>query len=374
MKHYKNFPFPLPLILDGSTGTQLMKRGMRPEDKTSDFVLENPEYLKELQISYIKSGSGAVYASTFGCAEFGRDIVPSDIARIASISREAAKDTALVGASLSPTGKFLYPAGDGDFEEIYDRYKKIVLSADPFVDFFVSETNIQASEARCALLAVKENSNKPCFVTVTVDENGRTVSGDALLPTFITLAHAGCDAFGVNCSFGAEKLISLLLPLVPYSVALDIPLIAKPNRSASGDEKDTAFIENMKALYRGGVMILGGCCGTGPEDIEALASLVKSESPSLPAASKEELSSLVSTTRYTADISDCETVECDEELDSSVMDCESDAVSVILKKGDAENVLSSLPYITKPLIFSGDADEFKLISRVYPGKTMFINS
>lgn len=373
MRYYEKFPFPLPLILDGSTGTRLMKRGMKPEEKTADFVLQHPELLTELQKAYIDSGSDAVYASTFGCAEYGRDISVSDIEKLALITKKAASGKALTGASLSPTGKFLYPTGDGDFEDIYQRYKAVVQASLPYVDFFVSETNIQASEARCALLAVKENSDKPCFVTLTVNEKGRTVSGDMLLPSFITLAAAGCDAFGVNCSFGAEKLVPLLLPLVPYSLALGIPLIAKPNRSATGGEKDEEFAKSMEILYDGGVVIMGGCCGTGPEDIAQLKRLVHSKEPQFPAMS-DICGNTVSTTKAIASFNEYDTVDCTAEIDLDVEDCNSDCVCVRLKRGDADTVISALPYITKPLIFSGDADEFKLISRVYPGKTMFINS
>ena len=147
-----------------------------------------------------------------------------------------------VGGDPSPTGQFLRPYGDAAFDEIVAIYAEQAAAIEPYVDFFTSETNISLAEARAAVVGIKSVSDKPVFVTLTVDKNGRTMSGDAMLCALLTLAELGISAFGANCSVGPGDLLETLRPLAPYAAGLGVALIAKLNagmpRHAAGQSFD----------------------------------------------------------------------------------------------------------------------------------------
>lgn len=281
------FAFPLPLILDGATGTELAKRGMGPRDCTERFILDHPDVLTTLQREYIHAGSDAVLAPTFGANRptlerhgYRTEDAETVCRSLFQLAKEHTGNR-MVGGDLSPTGLLLTPYGDTDPESVYDIYRQQAqVLLDCGADFFFIETMISAAEARLAVRAVRDLSKDvPIFVSLTVSEKGRTMYGDAPAATLLTLIPYHIQGFGCNCSIGPDVIANALLPAAPFAKLYGIPLIAKPNAGMPITDADgthypltpddlAGTVEHLTGL---GVGIFGGCCGTTPAHIEAIA-------------------------------------------------------------------------------------------------------
>ena len=277
-------------ILDGATGTELIKQGMPAGVCPELWVLEHPESITCVQQSYAGVGSDIVYTATFGgnavkLAEFGLAERAFEInKRLAEISRAAVAGMEVkVFGDMAPTGKFIEPSGDWSFEEAVNVFKAQAEALQAGgVDGFVIETMMDLQEARAALIAVREvASDAPVMVTLTFDQSRRTLTGVTPEAALITLQSLGADAFGCNCSTGPSDMAALLADIAPYAA---IPLIAKPNAGLPmlKDGKtvfnmnDTMFAGHVKELMQSKVNLLGGCCGTTPAHIAAAAKAAKS--------------------------------------------------------------------------------------------------
>lgn len=282
------FPFALPMLLDGATATNLMAMGMPSGVCVEKWICDNPSPLKHLQAEFIKAGSHAVYAPTFGAsriplseAGFG-DQVEEINHTLVKLSRSVAEPHGvLVGGDVSPSGLFVAPYGDADFDDIYDLYREQIRALDDAgVDFLVIETQTSLADMRAALLAAR-TTDLPIFVTITVDASGRTLTGAKLLPTVITLQAMGADAIGLNCCSGPRDMLPLITDIVHHTA---VPIIAKPNAgipmhnaqgSAQGYLSPRQFAADMKLLLDAGAQIVGGCCGTTPAHILELHRILK---------------------------------------------------------------------------------------------------
>ena len=240
---FHRFPkeFPLPMLLDGSTGTSLMRCGMPNGACPESWVLEHPDAIQKIQRGYVDAGSDALYTPTFGANS--PTLKRNHLDGADRINRELAELTVgrarLTGGDMSPTGLFIEPFGDATFDEVAGIYAEQASALDASgVDFFIVETNISLQEVRAAVTGIKQVSSKPVFVTMTVDDNGRTLSGDRLDCCLVALAELGISAFGTNCSQGPDKMLELLRGLTQLSVSLGIPLIAKPNAGMPHESPD----------------------------------------------------------------------------------------------------------------------------------------
>ena len=227
------FPFSLPLLLDGATGTNLLERGMPSNVCVEEWICQNPAILQQLQKEFIDAGAQAIYAPTFGAnraclARYGlEDKVEEFNRKLVALSKQVAKPkNILVGGSLCPTGLFVPPYGEADFDDIYEIYREQIRVLDEAeVDFLIIETQTSLADMRAAVLAAR-STNLPVFVTITVDKNGQTATGGTLLPVMITLQSMGVDAIGLNCSFGPEDMTEFINDIAQHS---RVPIIAKPN-------------------------------------------------------------------------------------------------------------------------------------------------
>lgn len=288
------FPFALPMLLDGATATNLMAMGMPSGVCMEKWICDHPSPLLHLQKEFIRAGSQAVYAPTFGAsrlplaeAGFG-DEVEAMNRTLVELSQSVAKPAGvLVGGNLSPSGLFVAPYGDADFDDIYDLYREQIRALDDAgVDFLVIETQTSLADMRAAVLAAR-TTDLPVFVTITVDASGRTMTGASLLPTVITLQAMGVEAIGLNCCSGPRGMVPLVSKIIHHT---EIPIIAKPNAgipmhhaegSAQGYLSPRQFAADMKLLLDAGVSIIGGCCGTTPAHIMELHKLL-AEYPAVP--------------------------------------------------------------------------------------------
>ena len=236
------FPFSLPLLLDGATGTNLLERGMPRNVCVEEWICQNPSILQQLQKEFIDAGAQAIYAPTFGAnraclARYGlEDKVEEFNRKLVALSKQVAKPkNILVGGSLCPTGLFVPPHGEADFDDIYEIYREQIRVLDEAeVDFFIIETQTSLADMRAAVLAAR-STNLPVFVTITVDKNGQTATGGTLLPIMITLQSMGVDAIGLNCSFGPEDMTEFINDIAQHS---RVPIIAKPNSELETEDID----------------------------------------------------------------------------------------------------------------------------------------
>ena len=283
LKEYNGF-----LLLDGATGTNLMKEGMPVGVCPEQWILDNRRIMLKLQKEYVEAGTNILYAPTFTAnriklGEYGlADKQKEMICSLVEISKEAAGDKALVAGDLTMTGRQLMPVGNMPLEELIDVYKEqIRYLVDAGVDLLVVETMMSLAECRAALIAAKETCDLPVMVTLTFEENGRTLFGTDARTAAIVLDKLGAAAIGVNCSTGPAKMKDIIEAMAEVT---DLPLIAKPNAGLPQvDEqgktvypmKPEEFAHEMKLLVDKGAVILGGCCGTTPEHIAALKAMLK---------------------------------------------------------------------------------------------------
>jgi 5-methyltetrahydrofolate--homocysteine methyltransferase len=282
-----------PLILDGATGTELQKRGMPAGVCPELWCIENPLVIGSVHGDYARAGSDVVYTCTFGAnrfklGEYGESDARSVNRRLALIAKEALRGKALIAGDIGPTGHFIQPFGEVDFEEAVAAFKEQVLGLlAGGVDCFVIETMMDIQEARAALIAVKESCDLFTMVTMTFERDGRTLNGTDPLTALTTLQALGADAVGCNCSTGPDDMVHFIGAMKPYA---KIPLIAKPNaglpKTAGGTtvyNMDAAeFASRAVALIAAGAGILGGCCGTTPQHLAALRKAVSRKKPTPP--------------------------------------------------------------------------------------------
>ncbi|MBR7120721.1 MAG: homocysteine S-methyltransferase family protein [Lentisphaeria bacterium] len=275
-------------VLDGATGTELIKRGMPAGVSPELWVCEHPESICDIHNAYIAAGSNIVYAPTFGgnrikLAEFGlADRLFEIVSSLSRIAVENAGNRALVFGDIAPAGRFVEPFGDLPFEEavaVFREAAEAMIAGG--VAGFVIETMMDLQEARAALIGVREAApDMPVMVTMTFEASGCTLTGTTPEAALVTLQALGADAFGCNCSTGPEEMAAVIGRMKPYA---RIPLIAKPNAGLPKLENgrtvftlDAAEFGSFAGkLTASGADILGGCCGTAPEHIAQLARELK---------------------------------------------------------------------------------------------------
>ena len=277
------------VILDGATGSNLQEHGMQACDCPETWILEHPDVFVELQKGYIEAGSDVLYAPTFTCnriklAEYGlEDRLKELTEQLVALSRRAIEEShterkIYIAGDMTMTGEQLHPIGTLPFEDLIDVYKEQVRAlCDTGVDLFAVETMMSLQECRGAVLAIKETCGDdiPILVTLTFQEDMRTLYGTNPETAAIVMEAMGVDAVGVNCSTGPDKMIEVVQRMRDVS---GIPVVVKPNAGLPElvDGKTTysmdpvEFAEAMMPLAELGATVLGGCCGTTPEHIKHL--------------------------------------------------------------------------------------------------------
>lgn len=282
------------LILDGATGTNLLQAGMPVGVCPEQWILEHPQIMINLQAAYIEAGTHIVYAPTFTAnriklAEYGlADHIEEMNKDLVAISKQAvlkAGSRGYIAGDITMTGRQLAPMGDLQLEELIDIYKEqIRYLVEAGVDLLVIETMMSLAEARAAVIAAKETCDLPIFVTLTFNEDGRTLFGTDPVTAVNVLQSLGVDAIGANCSTGPEEMCEVIARMKQYA---NVPIIAKPNAGmpelVNGESvyamTPEEFAEAGQHLVEAGAGIVGGCCGTTPDHIMALARSVKGLEP-----------------------------------------------------------------------------------------------
>lgn len=282
-QEFKDYISTKPVFLDGATGSNLQKLGMPPGVCPEKWIVENREVMIELQKQYVEAGSDIIYAATFSgniikLREYG---IENEIEylnkELVRISQEAADNKALVAGDVTMTGEQLVPMGTLTFEELVDIYKEQMgYLVEAGVDMLVIETMMSLQETRAAVIAAREICDLPVMVSLTFNEDGRTLYGTDPATAVVVLQGLGADAVGVNCSSGPDKMVNIIEIMKEYAT---VPIIAKPNAGlpfldengeSAFDMDEEEFVKNMVNLVKAGANIVGGCCGTTPAYIKAL--------------------------------------------------------------------------------------------------------
>ena len=273
-------------IFDGATGTMLQAAGLLPGECPELVNIERPEMMKKIHRAYVDAGSTIVETNTFGgCAlklahyglsERAREI---NVAAV-RIAREAVGENVKIAGSMGPTGRFIEPLGDLDFEDAYRTYyEQASALAEGGADFLI-ETSIDILEMRAALIAAKDATNLPVICQLSYSEDGRTVTGTDPATAAVTLDALGASIIGVNCSLGPKELVPIVETLSKFT---DKPISVQPNAGLPVfDHGETIFPMTPEdfaywapKLIAAGATYIGGCCGTTPEHIRAIADAVK---------------------------------------------------------------------------------------------------
>lgn len=275
------------VYFDGGMGTLLQERGLKAGELPETWNILHPEVITEIHRSYYEAGANIIKTNTFGanCLKFDNldEIITSAI-KIANKAKEGFTN-AYIALDIGPIGKMLKPLGDLDFEravEIFAETIKIGSALD--VDLILIETMNDSYETKAAVLAAKENSSLPIFVTTVYDENAKLMTGADPKCMVALLEGLGVDAMGLNCSLGPEQMKHIVPMLVE---AASIPVIVNPNaglpRSENGrtvyDVDADKFSDIMVEIAESGAHILGGCCGTTPEFIRKTIEKTKDLKP-----------------------------------------------------------------------------------------------
>lgn len=279
------------VLLDGAMGTELMARGLAQGEVPETWNIARPESVKEVHVAYFAAGADVVTTNSFGgtplkLAAHGLEGRAYELNFAAArLAREAAPAGRHVAGSLGPTGKFLKPQGPSSEEDFAAAYAEQARGlADGGVDVFLIETQYDLREALAALRGVRSISALPVFVTMTFNAFPRgyfTLMGDSTAKTAAELEKAGAAAVGANCTLTSEQMVGCVRAL---RAATALPLVAQANSGQpvlGADGRVTYsqpledYVRFVPEIVRAGAGLVGGCCGTNPSYIRAMARAVK---------------------------------------------------------------------------------------------------
>lgn len=297
------------LFLDGAMGTVLQHIFPQSSLPSEMLNLHSPDSVKEVHKAYLKAGANVISTDSFGINAF--KYTDEELEKLITAAIENAKNAVkeckcqqqkYIAYDIGPLGKLLKPLGNISFDEAVESFSKCVRIAEKSgVDLFFIETMNDSHETKAALLAVKENSDLPVFVSNAYGEDGKLMTGATAGAMATLLESLGADAVGANCSFGPEKTLPVIKEL---SENTRLPIIMKPNAGIPvfKDGKTVyevtpdSFAKDISEALSLGVNIIGGCCGTSPEFI---AELVKQFSDMKPKKRNVEVKTSVSSYTHT---------------------------------------------------------------------------
>ena len=280
------------LFLDGGMGTLLQEAGLAPGELPERWNVSHPEEIVRIQKAYFDAGSNVVLSNTFGAnsLKFDDEELGTLIRAAVANARRAAEESIgeqekYVALDIGSLGKLLKPYGDFEFEDAVAAYSKTVrFGVEAGVDLIFIETMNDSLDTKAALLAAKENSDLPVFVSNAYGNDGKLMTGASPAAMVAMLEGMHADAIGANCSLGPKQLVGVMEEYLKYA---SVPVLLKPNaglpRSENGktvyDVFPPEFAEDVAELLKKGIRITGGCCGTTPEFIRAVVDAAKDITP-----------------------------------------------------------------------------------------------
>ena len=268
------------LLFDGAMGTQLQYRGLPIGGIPEHFNLTHPEVVEAIHRDYVAAGADVITANTFqaNTTKMAADELAETIRTAIALAKKS--EPKYVAYDMGPTGQLLQPMGTLSFDAAYEMFaSQAIIAEQAGADLVIIETVADLLEAKIAVLAVKENTKLPVFVTMTYQEDGRTFVGVDPQTATLTLQNLGVDVLGVNCSLGPKELAPIVATILDYA---QIPVMVQANAGLPQMENGETvykitpetYVAYTQKLLAQGVAVVGGCCGTTPEFIRQLRLLI----------------------------------------------------------------------------------------------------
>lgn len=268
------------LLFDGAMGTQLQDRGLPIGGIPEHFNLTHPEVVEAIHRDYVAAGADVITANTFqaNTTKMAADELAETIRTAIALAKKS--EPKYVAYDMGPTGQLLQPMGTLSFDAAYEMFaSQAIIAEQAGADLVIIETVADLLEAKIAVLAVKENTKLPVFVTMTYQEDGRTFVGVDPQTATLTLQNLGVDVLGVNCSLGPKELAPIVATILDYA---QIPVMVQANAGLPQMENGETvykitpetYVAYTQKLLAQGVAVVGGCCGTTPEFIRQLRLLI----------------------------------------------------------------------------------------------------
>nr|MCR4991873.1 homocysteine S-methyltransferase family protein [Lachnospiraceae bacterium] len=289
------------LFSDGAMGTLLQAEGMKGGEIPETWNMLHPEVLVDIHTRYLNAGANIISANTFGCNKYKLEHCEYDLDTLVdkaiSLVREAitkfekasnsvyARKPHFAALDIGPLGKLLKPIGNVSFDEAEAAYAEIVKAGvKAGADLLFCETFTDLYDLKAAIIAAKENSDLPLFVSVAPDENGRLLTGGDLEAYVALVEGLGVDVLGMNCGFGPKQFLKFL-PVI--TKVCSTPIIVQPNAGlpkvvngvTTFDVTPEEFALDELELVKEGAALIGGCCGSTPEHINAAIRMCESSLP-----------------------------------------------------------------------------------------------
>lgn len=238
------------LFFDGGMGTMLQKNGLGAGEIPELLNLTRADLIEKIHTEYLLAGADIITTNTFGANPLKSDDIGESLDMIIAagigIARKAVNNVQseekprFIAFDMGPCGRLLEPLGDLSFDDCYNAFKQIAVTAEKCgADLVIIETMSDTLEAKAAVLAVKENTNLPIFVTMTFDESYKTLTGGDVAVMSAIMEGLGVDCVGINCGLGPEQIGDMMERLAEIS---SIPIMAQPNAGLPQ-------IENGKTVY-----------------------------------------------------------------------------------------------------------------------------
>ena len=276
-----------PLLLDGATGSNLQKMGMPKGSCTEEWVLANPDAIIQLQRAYAEAGSNIIYAPTFQAQPIALERVNLNRqceainAQLVALSRAAAPGC-LIAGDLTTLATFCDSWDEDNFELLVENYRRQIHGLiDGGADLLVGETLLYPQEAEAILTAAELEGASCTMYTFTMQPDGSLFSGREAGPVLRELEELGASAVGFNC-VAADMMTPYLVTKLRRHIRG--PLICKPNAGVPVIGNDgipnypqtpKEFSSIIKECHHNGANVFGGCCGTAPDYIAALKTVLK---------------------------------------------------------------------------------------------------
>ena len=277
------------LVSDGATGTNLQKRGLPHGVTAEQWVLEQPNQIEQLYRDFIQAGSNIILTCTFGGSPVRLEHagLPGKVIEVnhqaSTLAQKAAKDTdVLIAGSIGPSGQMLKPLGLLELEDAIKSFAEQAKALDDGgVDFLVIETQFDITEATAAIQGAQSVSKLPIVCSFSYDRGTRTMMGVKPAQMAKAIAPFGVAALGINCGRSLEENFAALQELKQNT---DLPIWFKPNAGMPElDENNNPVYSvdpakmsaNVPKWIEAGARIIGGCCGSSPQHIHAIAEAVK---------------------------------------------------------------------------------------------------
>lgn len=276
------------IALDGATGTNLQRRGLTPGTPSDAWVMDNPDGVLRLYRDFVEAGSDIILTNTFGSSRVnlsrsGRvDHFEETNRRAVALAKQAVESTdTLVAGSMGPLGEMLQPYGtlsEQEAETAYAEQAKVL--AESGVDLLVIETQFDINEAKAAVRGAKSVTDLPIVVSFSYDRGTRSMMGVKPAQVGKELSDLGVAAIGINCGRSLEDNLKALTEL---REATGLPVWFKPNAGLPHNDLEGKLVYDVTPEMMGaqveqwsaaGAQLMGGCCGTSPEHLKAIAQAV----------------------------------------------------------------------------------------------------